>query len=175
MAAAVILPHNHPDLATALAGVNDSKKMSPSRREQFYPVVTKIARAVGIGTASRDEVDEFNVLEATRLAMARAIADLGASPDHLLLDHITLPATKVSQSSIPKGDGRVVSIAAASVIAKVYRDRLMVNLAGTYPGYGFERHKGYGTANHRAAIVRLGPCPAHRLSYRPLAEIAGRG
>ena len=130
---------------------------------------------MGLGLASAEEVDALNVLEATRLAMRRAIQGLSLPPDALLLDYVTLPGLPLPQHPIPKGDACVLSIAAASVVAKVRRDRLMAQLAAAYPGYGLERNKGYGTAQHREALARLGPSPIHRRTYRPVMAAAPGG
>ncbi|MBC7223357.1 MAG: ribonuclease HII [Anaerolineae bacterium] len=169
VAAAVVLPPHRRELVCALEGVQDSKRLTPAQREALFPLIRSEALAVGIGEASPAEVDARNVLEATRLAMRRALADLASQPDFLLLDHLTLPDWPGPQRGIPHGDSLVLSIAAASIVAKVHRDRLMVRLAQAYPGYDLEHNKGYGTPKHRLALARLGPSPIHRRSYRPVA------
>jgi len=150
IAAAVILPLQRFDLVRSLEGVRDS--------------IT-----VGLGVASAEEVDQLGLIVATREAMTRALTDLCTPPEHLLIDHLRLPEVALPQTALTRGDSRVLSIAAASVIAKVARDQAMVALDASFPGYGFARHKGYGTAEHRAALKRLGPCPFHRLTYAPVA------
>lgn len=169
VAAAVILPPCQEGLACALQGVRDSKLLTPSQREALLPCILSVALAVATGEASPDEVDRLNVLGATRLAMQRAVAALEVEPDYLLLDHVRLPGWEGRQQGIPHGDGRVLSIAAASIVAKVHRDRLMVHLAQEYPGYGWESNKGYGTPHHRQTLAFLGPSPLHRRTYRPVA------
>jgi ribonuclease HII len=168
VAAAVILPLNRPNLAQVLSGLNDSKKLSPAERNHFFDLIQQIALAVGVGQASAQVVDELNVVGATRYAMQQALAQLTLQPDYLLLDHLTLPAISLPQSSFPKADTISLSVAAASVMAKVTRDRLMVEFHQQYPAYGFERHKGYGTLHHRAALAESGPCALHRLTYEPV-------
>jgi ribonuclease HII len=168
VAAAVILPLAHPDLSEQLVGLNDSKKLSPSSSERFFDLIKKTATAVAVGVASPQLVDEINVLAATRRAMQQAVAQLVVPAQYLLLDHVKLPALSLPQQAFPKADSLSITVAAASIIAKVTRDRLMVQLNEVYPGYRFDRHKGYGTAIHRAALAALGPCPSHRFSYKPL-------
>ncbi len=163
-AAAVILP-NTPEVARRLSGVRDSKQMSPVAREAWAPVIKTLALAYGIGCASAQEIDALGILPATRLAARRALEGLSRPPDHLLLDYLQLPDYPAPQASLVKGDARSLSIAAASVLAKTTRDALMCDLDRQYPGYGFAAHKGYGTASHRAALARLGPCPIHRRSF----------
>lgn len=168
VAAAVILPLGQPDLTTVLAELDDSKKLTAACRERLFSLIETTAVAVGVGVASPQLVDEINVLAATRQAMQQAVAHLPVPPDYLLLDHVKLPALDLPQDAFPKADSLSLSVAAASIIAKVSRDRLMVALNQEFPGYAFDRHKGYGTAVHRAALAALGPCAIHRLSYKPL-------
>ncbi len=169
VAGAVILPLSLPDLEERLNGVRDSKQLSPLERERFYEIICSLALVVGVGVIPSAIIDKLGIVSATRQAMALAIAELSPPPDFLLIDFLHLPAIKISQKSIVRGDALSLSIAAASIIAKVTRDRLMVKLEAEYPGYGFARHKGYGTPQHRAALARLGPSPLHRLSYNPVA------
>lgn len=172
VAAAVILPlERTAKVSQRLAGVNDSKKLRPTVRVNLFEIIQKTALAVSVGIASAATVDEINVLVATRQAMGQALARLAHPPDYLLLDHITLPQVNLPQLAFPKADSLSLTVAAASVIAKVTRDELMVQFNDAYPGYAFDRHKGYGTAIHRAALAELGPCPIHRLSYRPLRTL----
>ncbi|MCH8339308.1 MAG: ribonuclease HII [Chloroflexi bacterium] len=168
VAAAVVLPLNRTDLASVLSEVRDSKQLSPAARDRCDQQVRELAVAVGIGEASAAEVDERGLLPATRAAMRRAVAALDPPPSCLLIDHINLPELTLPQEAITRGDQSVLSIAAASVVAKVWRDRLMVELDKHFSGYGFARHKGYGTSQHRQALARLGPCPEHRRSYAPV-------
>lgn len=171
VAAAVILPLDQADLPARLAHLRDSKEMSPALRERLFDVIMAAALAVGVGQASAEQVDSLNVVGATRLAMQQAIAQLAIAPEALLLDHIKLPAVLLPQESFPKAENISLSVAAASVVAKVTRDRLMVELHATYPQYGFDRHKGYGTRQHRAALAQFGPAPCHRLSFQPLQAL----
>ncbi len=171
VAAAVILPLDQADLPARLAHLRDSKEMSPALRDRLFDVIMAAAAAVGVGQASAEQVDSLNVVGATRLAMQQAIAQLAIAPEALLLDHIKLPAVLLPQQSFPKAENISLSVAAASVVAKVTRDRLMVELHATYPQYGFDRHKGYGTRQHRAALAQFGPAPCHRLSFQPLQAL----
>ena len=173
-AAAVVLPLNLADLADRLTGVRDSKQLSPARREALLPVILQTAEAVGVAWASPAEVDEIGIAPATRRAMARAVAGLNGKVDALLIDYVRLPELDLPQHSLPKADVHCLSVAAASIVAKVTRDRLMVQLDGQFPGYGLARHKGYGTRQHREALARLGPSPIHRMSWRPMQELVLR-
>ena len=167
-AGAVILPAR-PDLLQILAGVRDSKLMTPLQRAKWAQVIQATAAAWGVGLASSEEIDAMGILPATRLAMRRAIEVLSRPPQHLLIDAVRLAQIHLPQQSLIKGDSRVLSIAAASVLAKTARDALMVELDTCYPGYCFARHKGYGTAIHQAALERLGPCAAHRKTFAPIS------
>ena len=170
-AAAVIL-----DPANIPAGLNDSKALTEKKREALMPQIKAAALAWGVGHASVEEIDEINILRATELAMQRAVAALTITPAGALIDgnyRFNLPC-KVDVAV--GGDGLSLSIAAASILAKTTRDHLMIELDGQYPQYGFAKHKGYGSAQHRAALSEHGPCPAHRTSYAPIkALIAARG
>ena len=159
-AAAVILPPE-----TELPGLNDSKKLSEKRREQLFPEIQRIALAWSVAFASVEEIEERNILGATMLAMNRAIAGLSLTPDLALIDGNRNKEIEVPSRCIVHGDARCASIAAASILAKVSRDHLMLELAREYPQYGFEKHKGYGTRAHYAALREYGPCPAHRPSF----------
>jgi ribonuclease HII len=160
MAGAVILPKDHPILY-----LNDSKKLTEKKREELYEVIMKEAVAVGIGMASEQRIDEINILNATYEAMREAIGKLAPQPDILLNDAVKIPGVSIRQVPIIKGDAKSVSIAAASIVAKVTRDRLMAEYEKIYPGYGFAKNKGYGTAEHIAAIKEMGSCPIHRRSF----------
>ena len=152
-------------------GLNDSKKLGVARREALYDLLMATAD-VAIGAASVEEIDAINILQASHLAMIRAVAGLSAPPDHLLIDGNRLPRDlTIPAEAIVKGDARSVSIAAASVVAKVWRDRIMVDLAQQHPGYGWERNAGYPTKDHLAALRNLGPTPHHRRSFRPVHNI----
>ncbi len=173
VAAAVLFdrPFLESDAADVLSGLDDSKKLSAARRHFFHDVLTAHPRVhCGVGTASVAEIDQLNILRATHLAMARALTNLTPAPDYALVDGLPVRGLPVPHRAIVGGDGRSWSIAGASVVAKVTRDRLMVALAAEYPAYGFERHKGYGTAAHLAALHRHGPCPIHRRSFAPVAQ-----
>ena len=169
VAAAVLLPLERlleePDL---LAGVDDSKRLSPPVRERLAGRIAEVAQGIGVGVVSPVLVDALGIVRATRLAMRRALGRLPLSPRALLVDALPLPEVPLPQRTLVHGDALVLSIAAASIVAKVHRDRLMVSWAQAYPAYGFERHKGYGTPEHRRALGRHGPCPLHRYSFSPL-------
>ncbi len=174
VAAAVILPSAPETLASLLGKVDDSKRLTPRQREQLFDAIQRVALAVGVGRVEASEIDGVGIAAATRQAMMQALGALAlndptAQPDFVLLDFLTLPEVSLPQRGVPHGDALSLSIAAASIIAKVTRDRWMVEQEATYPGYGFARHKGYGTADHRAALARLGPCAQHRLSFAPVA------
>ena len=159
-AAAVILPYDYlPE------GLNDSKKISEKKREKLYDEITKNAISYAIGRASANEIDEINILQATYEAMRRAVAGLSIVPDYVLIDGNPVTDMPFLHASIVKGDSLSLSIAAASIIAKVSRDRYMLEMDSIYPGYGFAVHKGYGTKAHKDAVWELGPCPIHRRSF----------
>lgn len=160
MTAAVILPEN-----CVIEGINDSKKLSPAKREALSAVIKEKAVSFAFGSASPEEIDEINILQATYRAMRKAIAALDPEPDFVLADAVTIPDIAVSQRGIIHGDAKSVSIGAASIIAKVERDAMMNIYGELYPGYGFEKNKGYGSAEHIEALKRLGPCPIHRKSF----------
>lgn len=160
VAAAVIL---YP--GAEILGINDSKKLSEKKREELYPEIMRRAMAVGVGLVSAGRIDKINILQATYEAMRKAVRQLCFSPDVLLVDAVTIPELSVKQVPIIKGDAKSLSIGAASIVAKVTRDRLMREMALIYPEYGFEAHKGYGTAAHIAALKEYGPCPIHRRSF----------
>lgn len=159
-AAAVILPRG-----LMIPGLNDSKKLSEKRREQLYGEICAKAEAWAAAFASVEEIEELNILGATYLAMNRAIAALSVTPELALIDGNRAKGVEYNCKCIVGGDGKCADIAAASIIAKVTRDRLMYELDEKYPGYGFSKHKGYGTAAHYAAIRELGPCAVHRPSF----------
>ncbi|MCH4240156.1 MAG: ribonuclease HII [Oscillospiraceae bacterium] len=165
-AGAVILPQG-----CVIDGVNDSKKLSEKKREQLYDVITQTALSWGVGFATEQEIDQYNILQATFLAMRRAVAKLTPVPQLALVDGNQGPPMKVPVRTIIKGDGCCESIAAASILAKVSRDRLMREIDYLYPEYGFAKHKGYGTAQHRQALLKYGPCPIHRRTF--LKKILG--
>jgi ribonuclease HII len=171
VAAAVILSPHEPDLLQHLAGVRDSKTLTAVRREGLLGPICERALAWAVGVVPPAEIDRLGIVPATRKAMNLALEDLSTPADYLLIDYLPLPDVALPQHSLTRGDARVLSIAAASIMAKVHRDRMMVDLEAHYPGYGFARHKGYGTAEHRAALTELGPCPAHRLSFAPLQRL----
>ena len=152
------------------AEVQDSKLLSPPRRQELADRIREQAAAWSLGEASAAEIDARGIASATRLAMRRAVQTFSPSPDHLLLDWVQLKSLNLPQLSFTKGDLRIVSIAAASILAKVHRDRLLCQLHDQFPGYGFNSHKGYAARTHLAAIEILGPCPAHRRSFSPLRK-----
>lgn len=168
VAAAVVFASIRP------AGLRDSKKLSAKRREVLATEIKAVALAWGIGRASVAEIDRLNILRASHLAMQRAVAALPAAPAVVLVDGNRLPAFSVPAVAVIKGDDRVPEISAASILAKVNRDAEMGQLSARYPGYGLERHKGYGTAAHLAALRALGPSPEHRRSFAPVREAARR-
>ncbi len=152
---------------SCIEGIDDSKKMTPARRESLVPVIKKQAAAVGIGIVDEQEIDRLNILQATFVAMQKAIKNLSEPPDYLLIDGHKQPRVDQPLTCIIKGDEKSMSIAAASIIAKVTRDQLMKQFDREYPQYGFARHKGYPTKNHIQAIRQFGLCPIHRRSFRP--------
>jgi ribonuclease HII len=158
---------------TELAGIDDSKRLDPEQRVKVEVAIRQAAAAIGIGLAEVGEIDYLNIYHAGLLAMRRAVEALPLKPEHLLIDARTIPGVFIPQSSFHKGDGINFSIAAASIIAKTYRDRLMEELEKKYPGYGFAQHKGYGTPEHQNAIRGLGPCPIHRMSFAFIRELCG--
>jgi len=164
VAAAVILPTDFDG-----RGVRDSKALTPTAREAVFDRIMSVAR-VGVGIVGPEVIDEINVLRASHTAMRLAIEELGTPPDFILVDGRRVDGFPVESQAIVKGDAKSVSIAAASVIAKVTRDRIMLDLDLLYPGYGFAGHKGYCTSEHLAALARCGPCPCHRKSFAPVAE-----
>ena len=159
-AAAVILPPN-----LEIPGLNDSKKLSDKKRRELYPLIKEKAVAYGIAFADQSEIDSINILQATYLAMERAMAQLSVKPDIALIDGNRAKDFGLPVQTVVHGDSLSASIAAASVLAKVTRDDVMLEMAKTYPGYGFEIHKGYGTKAHYAALEDLGPCPIHRMTF----------
>ena len=160
VAGAVILP---PDCT--ILYINDSKKLSEKKREELYPVIMEQAVSVGIGMVSPQRIDEINILQATYEAMREAIHNLSVTPDILLNDAVTIPDVSIRQVPIIKGDAKSISIGAASIVAKVTRDRLMEEYDAILPGYGFASNKGYGSAAHIAAIKANGPTPVHRRTF----------
>lgn len=159
-AAAVILP---PDCV--IEGLNDSKKLTEARREKLFDVIVEKAVAYGIGSADEKEIDSLNILQATYLAMRRAVEALPVPCDYAMVDGNRMPPLPVPGETIVKGDAKSASIAAASILAKVSRDRVMMQYHEQYPAYGFNAHKGYGTRTHYAALEAYGPCPIHRLTF----------
>ncbi len=169
VAAAVILPR-HPE-GGWLQDVNDSKLLKPEIREILFGCILETAISVGIGIIAHDVIDKGNILRATKLAMRQAVEKLCPPADSLLIDYLRLPEIPLPQKGITNGDSLCLSIACASIIAKVTRDRLMVEMDAVHPGYGLARHKGYCTQQHTANLRRLGPSPIHRLSFRPVKDL----
>jgi len=169
VAAAVILPY--PPNLPWLALVRDSKELDSKKRESLFDLINKEALGVGIGIVSHKVIDSINILKATKLAMMQAIEKLPKQPQFLIIDRVTLPQCPIPQNGITRGDKLCLSIACASIVAKVTRDRIMMELDQLYPGYGFARHKGYGTREHLSCLQKLGPCPIHRLYFAPVRNI----
>ena len=167
VAASVVLPYE-----TVPPGVNDSKLLTPAQREALFDRILALARGVGIGIVEASVIDEINILRAAHEAMRLALTDLpkGLQPDLALIDGLPVRPFPVAQVAIVRGDSHSASIAAASILAKVTRDRILREADLLYPGYGFASHKGYGTPQHREALTKLGPCPLHRLTFRPVAQ-----
>ncbi|MBI3947969.1 MAG: ribonuclease HII [Armatimonadetes bacterium] len=166
VAAAVILA-----FPCRVEGIRDSKLLSPGQRERLFAAIHAGAVAVSIGAADVETIDRINILQASRLAMRQAVAGLGTPPDYLLVDAVTVPGVSCPQRAIVHGDRLCLSIAAASVIAKVTRDRVLVDLDRRYPEYGFAAHKGYATRDHLARLERYGACPEHRRSFAPVRQV----
>ena len=168
VAAAVMFPPG-----TEIAGVDDSKKLDPATREVLATEIRAKASGVAVGLATVEEIDRINIYHAGLLAMRRAVEGLPRKPQHLLVDARTVPGVECPQNAFNKGDGINFTIAAASIVAKTVRDRMMEDLDREYPGYGFAAHKGYPTPEHRAAFMKLGPCAMHRMSFPVIHEMLG--
>lgn len=166
VAAAVILDARNP-----IAGLADSKKLSAARRERLFDLICARALCCAVGAASVQEIDQFNILQATMLAMRRAVQGLRLTPARVLVDGNRIPVLTVRAEAVVGGDAVVAEISAASIVAKVHRDRWCAQLHARYPQYGFADHKGYGTAQHLAALRALGACPEHRRSFAPVARV----
>lgn len=160
VAACVLLDWRNP-----IPGVRDSKKVTPKRREALLPRILEAATAVGIGSIPAEDIDRINILEATKRAMREAVAAMAAQPDYVLVDAVQGLGLPMPTQPIIHGDALSYLIAAASIVAKQTRDAYMIEMDAQYPGYGFAKHKGYGTPEHRAAIKALGPCPLHRMTF----------
>ena len=165
VAAAVILPEDFD-----LPGLNDSKQISEQKRNHLLPMIREQALAIGVGVSRADEIDRINILQATLLGMSRAVKRLPVRPDFLLVDGITPVPLEIKQKTLKKGDSRSLSIAAASVVAKVVRDRIMVAYDRLFPEYGFSGHKGYSSQKHRDAVALYGPCVCHRRTFAGVRE-----
>lgn len=173
---AVIFPLNRFDLASALEGVNDSKLLSPAVREALLPRIVEVALATGTGFATHTEIDELGIVPATQLAMRRALDKLSIWPDALLTDVVQIPGLDLPCTPLVKGDQKSLSIAAASIVAKVLRDQHMNELDQLFPHYGFLVHKGYGTALHQQALRHFGPSTVHRMTFAPMQALQpGKG
>jgi len=171
VAAAVILSPPDSDPPSFLRELRDSKQLTPPQREKIFTEISKWAIGIGVGRAEAQEIDAIGIARATRLAMQRALSHLDPLPDGLQLDYVRLPEVALPQQSIIHGDALSYSIAAASIVAKVTRERIMCELDGHLCGYGFARHKGYGTEAHRAALLRLGVSEQHRRTFAPVAML----
>ncbi|HUL44868.1 MAG TPA: ribonuclease HII [Bacteroidota bacterium] len=165
VAAAVVFPHD-----LWIYGVNDSKMLKPRQREELYDIICEAAVGVGVGIVPHDEIDRINIYQATMKAMHEAVEGLGIVPDHLLVDGPRFTGSTFSHTAIVGGDALCFTIAAASIVAKVRRDRLMIQFHEQYPEYGFAKHKGYGTREHCAALRKYGPSPIHRKSFHVRME-----
>ncbi len=175
VSAAVVLPEtlSHLNLSKGpLSGINDSKKLSEKKRAALFPLIKEHALTVAVGIANHQEIDQINILQASLLSMKRAVDNLNVSPDFLLIDGKFTIHSSIEQSALIKGDSRSISIAAASIIAKVTRDAIMADLDSQYPEYNFIQHKGYPTKAHKAAIIKHGPCPVHRMTFKGVKEVA---
>jgi ribonuclease HII len=171
VAAAVVFPPTVLAQPAMLDGINDSKALTANQREVAYALIHSLALGVGVGCVPAYLIDAYGIVPATRLAMTIALLSLPCLPQALLIDALPLPAIPMPQTVLIRGDSRSLSIAAASIIAKVTRDRLMQTAETAYPGYGFAAHKGYGTATHHQALLRLGPCALHRHTFQPLLDL----
>lgn len=172
VAAAVILPLTNPTALAPLESVNDSKQLSASKREELFLRITHYALTFGIGQEPASVIDEIGIIPATKRAMQTAVAQLTPSAEYLLIDgRIRLPTLNIRQQSIIRGDSKSLSIAAASILAKVTRDRFMIETDAQFPQYGFAQHKGYGTEFHRQTIEQIGPCAIHRHSFAPIRKL----
>jgi ribonuclease HII len=169
VAAAVVLPDG-----LLIPGLTDSKQVTAPERDRLFDVIRERARCYGIGIADERTIDDVNILQATIIAMERALEILSARPDYLLLDAITLPRVPLPQKPLVKGDFRSHSIAAASILAKVTRDRIMLDVHDRFPQYNFRKHKGYGTQEHLEALRKHGPCDVHRRTFHPVSQMLGR-
>ena len=169
-AAAVILPASR-EIERTLSGVTDSKQLSAKEREEQQILIESSSAVWGIGFVSSGEIDQMGIAFSTRLAIQRALKRMGLVPQHLLVDYLVLPDNPIPQTRLVKGDCRSLSIAAASILAKTHRDAWMISAGERSPGYKFITNKGYGTAAHREAIRKLGPCPLHRMSFAPMREM----
>ena len=169
VSAAVVLPMDLED-----SGINDSKKLTPKKRDLLHDFIQENAVSVSVGVAEVREIDRINILQASLLSMERAVSGLTVPSDYLLIDGKFTLSLSVAQEAVVKGDSRSISIAAASIVAKVTRDRIMEALHSAYPVYGFDRHKGYSTKAHIEALYKFGPCEIHRRSFNPVKTLIGR-
>lgn len=157
-------------ISERIPGVNDSKLLTPKKREELFTMIRHRAEAFSVGISVNEEIDRENILNATKRSVVKSVKLLKVKPDHLILDALKVKGLEIPQISVIKGDRLVYSVSAASIVAKVIRDRIMVYYDGLYPGYGFAHNMGYGTREHFEALKKLGPCPVHRKSFRPVSE-----
>ena len=172
VAAAVVLPANLSGKELWMKSLNDSKRLTARQREEAFPLIQQNAVSVSVVEESSAEIDRVGIGKAVIISMLRAVAGLAVEPDFLLLDYVPIKECPYPYETLVKGDGRSYSIAAASIVAKVTRDRIMEQAEAQYPGYEFARNKGYGTERHRNQLFKLGPCPLHRRSFAPLRQAA---
>lgn len=176
VAACVILTPNFKINDQRLELINDSKKVTPKRRAELYELITQEFDGVGVGICDHETIDRINILEATFLAMKKALGAIKQRPDFIVVDgKFPIPNISVRQQAVVRGDSTVFSIAAASIIAKVARDRIMDEIHQKYPNYGFDEHRGYGTKKHMAAIKQFGPCEIHRKTFAPIKDLVKKG
>jgi ribonuclease HII len=172
VAAAVIMPQRR--RISWLKKVKDSKMLSPEQRESLFPLITGAAVSTGVGVVSSEVIDTSGMTRAVQIAMRNAVEQLKPAAQYVLIDYFTIPDIPVPQKGVIEGDSVCVSIACASIVAKVTRDRIMIEMDKTFPGYGLARHKGYGTGEHMACLKKLGPCPIHRRSFAPVRAVIER-
>lgn len=169
--AAIVVLSSNDSNPVLMGNVRDSKQMTPAQRDRWCPIIKEQCLEWGIGYATNAEIDTQGIVPATRLAIQRALVNLKFRPDILLLDYLTIPDVSIPQRGLIRGDQQVLSISAASVLAKTARDKFMIEMDGIYPGYSFRSNKGYGTLTHRRALAQAGVCHIHRISFKPISVV----